>query len=82
MYSLTRDQLIFAGMSGVPIGINHAAVWKIMDELGDIDDRMGTFEKVLTLTHHDVERMRMRAEGTKGTPGRPQAKVVKPKQQQ
>ena len=77
---MTRDQMIFAGMSGTPIGIDHSAVWKVMDELGDVDDRMGTFEKVLTLAQQDVERMRMKSEGGKqGRPGAPKARVVQPK---
>lgn len=72
VYSVTRDQLIFAGMSGTPIGINHMAVWKVMDEMGiEGDGRMEVFEKVLTLAQQDVERMRMKMEGQKAPAPRP-----------
>jgi len=67
---MVRDQMIFAGMSGVPVGINHEAVWRMIDEpdMGIAEvDRMAVFEKVLVLSNHDVEKIRMKAE-SKNTP--------------
>jgi len=73
VYSLTRDQLIFAGMSGTPVGINQLAVWRVIDEL-DIpaSDRVSVFEKVLVLVQQDIKRMQMKMEGSK-TSARPVA---------
>jgi len=68
--------MIFAGMSGVPVGINHEAVWRMIDEpdMGiEEGDRLRVFEKVLVLSQHDVERIKMKADGSNAPAPRPRA---------
>lgn len=46
IYFKVRDQTLRAGPDGIVVGINHLAVWAMIDAY-EIKDRIGTFEKVI-----------------------------------
>jgi hypothetical protein len=50
---MTQDQLIFAGMGGMPVAVNQLAIHKTM-ELYEIEDRVATFEKVVKVSRHII----------------------------
>jgi len=55
VWLLTRNQVITAGMTGVILGLNQLAVWKVIDEY-KVRDRIDCFEKVMRVFHHILDK--------------------------
>ena len=68
VYVATQGQVITAGMSGVVVDINHAAVWKYMEKHG-IGDKTHVFDRVVRLFNLLAEEERDKQEGVNGEPG-------------
>jgi hypothetical protein len=54
LYSLVQNQWIM-GPSG-PVDVNHLAVWEAIDR-HEVKDALGTFKKILTLSHWMLGRI-------------------------
>ena len=53
IWNLVQDQRIWVSSMGgtFSIALKHEPIWKLIDEL-EIEDRIGTFEKILKVFNH------------------------------
>lgn len=59
IYQICRNQLITAGMSGVPIDINIPAIMAVMD-VYQVKNKKACFEKVLKMARLDIQEINIK----------------------